>query len=125
MNISNQIIESVVREMTASAQNMGEIVVIPNTFEVYIHRDDFRDVRHFVKELREQIVMRLDKEIVKRGGSGPTKGGGLAAAVNRLLGFEALAARKPFVRVEGHWDISFKECDGEILIGDEVFRLKG
>ena len=127
MSISNKIIDSVVAEMVASAREMGEmgdVVVIPNTFEVYIHEDDFRDVRHFVKELREQIIKRLDKEVAARGGASSPEGGGIASLVNRLLGFDAFKNRKRHVRVQERWNINFTECDGEILIGDEVLQVK-
>lgn len=124
MSISKKIINSVVGEMIESAQDMGEIVIVPNTYDVYIHTEDFKDVQHFLHILREQIVKKLDDEVGKRSKSNLREGTRFASIFNKLLGFGEVLGKKQYQRVEEHWDINFQECDGKICIGDEVFELQ-
>ena len=124
MSISQKIISSVIAEMIESAQNMGDVIIIPNTYDVYIHKEDFKDVRHFLNVLREQIIKQLDKEVMKRSKSNVPEGNKFASILNKLLGFKALTGGKDYRRVEEHWDINFQESDDKIWIGDEVFELK-
>jgi hypothetical protein len=123
MSISQKIINSVAAEMVGNTQTMGQIAIVPNTFDVHIHTDDFRTVRHFLKELREQTVKRLDEEVNRRSNS-DAKQGLLASVLKRVLGFEALAGRKEYRRVEEHWDVNFHECNGKVRVEDKVFELR-
>lgn len=123
MSISKKIINSVAAEMMVNAQDMGEVVIIPNTFDVHIHTDDFRTVRHFLKELRKQTVKRLDRVITKHNKSSAERGW-LGSALNRVLGFEAVEGRKEYRRVEEHWDINFHECNGKVRVDKRAFEMR-
>jgi hypothetical protein len=124
MNISKKIISSVVTEMIESAQDLGEIVIIPNTYDVYIHTEDFKDLRHFLNVLREEIIKQLDREVQKRSKSNSAEVNKFVSVLNKLLGFSAFASGKEYQRVQEHWDINFQECNGKIRIEDKVFELR-
>jgi FHA domain len=123
MNISKKIINSVVTEMVESVQDMGDVVVIPNTYDVYIHTEDFKDVHPFLNILREQIIKQLEEEVSKRKQPSIMERNKLVSILNRLLGFGPLTGGKNYRRVEENWYINFQECDGKIRIGNEVFEL--
>jgi hypothetical protein len=123
MNISKVIINRVVKEMLDNAQDMGKIVIVPNTYDVYIHTEDFEDVRHFLNILREQIIERLDHEIKNRSKSNKSEGNRLTRILNSLLGYEAIAGNKVYRRVNENWDINFQECHGKIYFSDKVIEL--
>src|SRR5947209_14037973 len=109
-SISKTIIERVAEEMLQHAQEMGNIVIVPNTYDIYVHSDDFKDVRSFLGPLHEKIIERLDSEISKASSKGSRGIDGVKAILNKMVGSQIVTGRKQYRRVDEQWHINFEEC---------------
>jgi hypothetical protein len=127
MSISKTVIDRVAKEMLANAQEMGDIVVVPNSFEVYLPAKEHAEIQSLFNILRRQTEKRLDKELA--GQSHRASFGGsskIVSSVKKILGLEAddFDGNKEYKRVEDFWDIAFKSCDGKINVENNIFELK-
>jgi pSer/pThr/pTyr-binding forkhead associated (FHA) protein len=125
MSISKTVINRVVEEMLANAQEMSDLVVVPNVFEVYLVTGEHKEIQNLFKVLREQTEKRLDKELEIRSRAS-ANGSKLASIIKKILGLapDGLDGNKEYKRTEDFWIINFNACEGKISVENKVFELK-
>lgn len=127
MSISKTVIERIVQEMLANAQDMGDIVVVPNTFEVYLMAKEHAEIQSLFNILRAQTEKRLERELQARNRTSLNGFSAIVSLIRRILGLGADdfdSGNKEYKRAEDFWDINFKSCDGKINVDNNIFELK-
>jgi hypothetical protein len=123
MDIPKKIINEVSDKMLENRVVMEDIAIVPNVFLIYLHRDNYDEIRTLLKPLREQIIVRLDKEISKRQKKEVKDLSRFSKMFEIVLGVNLSGSNHKIV-VSGGWDISFETTDRDVMVGDEIFEIK-
>jgi hypothetical protein len=123
MEIPKRIIEDVAAKMLDNQIVMEDISVVPNVYVIYLHTTDFSAIKHSFPRLRPQIEKRLNKEIAKRTPKSGQNKNRLLNIIKIFTGLEVFGESLELV-VPDVWDITFKETDREVLVGDETFSIQ-
>ena len=122
MEIPKKIIDQVAAKMLDNQIVLEDIAIVPNVFLIYLHRDDHTEIRFLLKTLREQIIVRLNREIAGREKTAPKNAGKLKRIFEFLAGVN-LSGKSHSITVPDEWDISFQATDRDVLVGSEVFEI--
>lgn len=123
MDIPKKIIDEVAAKMLDHRIVMEDVAIVPNIFLIYLHKDDHVKIKFLLNTLRQQIIVRLNKEIAKRKKKSATGVGRLGKLLELLGGF-SISGSDPQMLVPDDWDISFETTDRDVLVGDEIFPIK-
>jgi hypothetical protein len=122
MNIPKKIINEVAQKMLDNKIVFEDIAIVPNVFLIYLHTADYAEIRFLIKTLREQVIVRLNKEIAKTEKKGKNNVGKIKSLVNFLAGIEVLGGNHKII-VPNDWSVSFEPTAKIVLVGDEVFEI--
>jgi hypothetical protein len=123
MNIARKIIDEVADKMLDNRILLEDIAIVPNVFLIYLHRDNHPDIKFYLKTLRDQIIVRLNKEVKKRNDRKTKDLGKLKKMIDLIVGSE-VAGREYKIIMPDDWDISFQATDRDVLVGDKVFQIQ-
>lgn len=122
MDIPKKIINEVAGKMLDNRIELEDIALVPNVFVIYLHRTNYSEIQFLLKKIREQIIVRLDKEIAKRGKNTAKLSGGWRKVLDFVAGINLSGSSLPLV-VPDDWDVSFKATERNIAVGDDVFEI--
>ncbi len=123
MDIPKKIIDEVAAKMLDQRIVMEDVAIVPNIFLIYLHKDDHIKIKFLLNTLRQQIIVRLNKEIAKREKKSVANTGRLGKVFELLVGFSIFGSDRQML-VPDDWDISFETTDRDIMVGDEIFSIK-
>lgn len=122
MDIPKKIINEVAVEMLKKKVVMEDIAIVPNVFQIYLHHQDHSEIIGFLGKIRDQIKVRLNKEVAKYEKKTKFNFGMLKEVFQVITGIETLGKNYQLT-VMDEWGITFGKTDREILYGGQVFEI--
>lgn len=118
------VIKAIVKQMEEDGQEFPDYIRAPAVYYVYLHKDDFQELKPYEEEIVEQARQKLDERIVEleeeaaRAQRGKGLSGKLGEKLNLLIGLSESdpARRKKTYRKPQHdWSIALLRLDGRMI----------
>lgn len=118
------VIKAIVKKMEEDGQEFPDYIRAPGVYYVYLHKDDFQELKPYEEEIVEQARQKLDERIVEleeeaaRARRGKGLSGKLGEKLNLLIGLsepDPERRKKPYRKSQNDWSISLLRLDGRTI----------